>query len=39
MCRHLPDSGKLTLTNFHFTHYEWARIEAGVHQMWRRYMS
>ncbi|CSQ62180.1 N-hydroxyarylamine O-acetyltransferase [Shigella sonnei] len=22
MCRHLPDGGKLTLTNFHFTHYE-----------------
>ena len=20
--RHLPDGGKLTLTNFHFTHYE-----------------
>ncbi|MGL5475495.1 MAG: N-hydroxyarylamine O-acetyltransferase [Citrobacter braakii] len=22
MCRHLPDGGKLTLTNFHFTHYQ-----------------
>ncbi|MEW5561112.1 N-hydroxyarylamine O-acetyltransferase [Enterobacter asburiae] len=22
MCRHLPDGGKLTLTNFHFTHQE-----------------
>ncbi|MCW3802946.1 N-hydroxyarylamine O-acetyltransferase [Escherichia albertii] len=22
MCRHLPEGGKLTLTNFHFTHYE-----------------
>ncbi|MFV2408969.1 arylamine N-acetyltransferase, partial [Escherichia coli] len=22
MCRHLPDCVKLTLTNFHFTHYE-----------------
>ncbi len=21
MCRHLPDGGKLTLTNFHFTRY------------------
>ncbi len=24
MCRHLPDGGKLTLTNFHFTRaYPW----------------
>ena len=22
MCRHLPDGGKLTLTNFHFTHWQ-----------------
>lgn len=22
MCRHLPDGGKFTLTNFHFTHYQ-----------------
>ena len=22
MCRHLPDGGKMTLTNFHFTHWE-----------------
>lgn len=22
MCRHLPDGGKLTLTNFHFTRYQ-----------------
>ncbi len=22
MCRHLPDGGNSTLTNFHFTHYE-----------------
>lgn len=22
MCRHLPDGGKLTLTNFHFTHWK-----------------
>lgn len=25
MCRHLPDGGKLTLTNFHFTHQEHGR--------------
>ncbi|MFK8831776.1 N-hydroxyarylamine O-acetyltransferase [Klebsiella michiganensis] len=22
MCRHLPDGGKMTLTNFHFTHWD-----------------
>ncbi|WP_414163665.1 N-hydroxyarylamine O-acetyltransferase [Superficieibacter sp. BNK-5] len=25
MCRHLPDGGKLTLTNFHFTHWQHER--------------
>jgi N-hydroxyarylamine O-acetyltransferase len=24
MCRHLPDGGKLTLTNFHFTRWQGA---------------
>ena len=26
MCRHLPDGGKLTLTNFHFTHWQDDRV-------------
>ncbi|POT55294.1 N-hydroxyarylamine O-acetyltransferase [Citrobacter amalonaticus] len=31
MCRHLPEGGKLTLTNFHFTHYEQGRAVAQIH--------
>lgn len=27
MCRHLPDGGKLTLTNFHFTHWQGATVQ------------
>ena len=26
MCRHLPDGGKMTLTNFHFTHWDNAHV-------------
>lgn len=39
MCRHLPDGGKLTLTNFHFTHYENGHGGAAeIYRMWRHYM-
>ncbi|HCU0293257.1 TPA: N-hydroxyarylamine O-acetyltransferase [Citrobacter sedlakii] len=31
MCRHLPDGGKLTLTNFHFTHYEHGHAVEQIH--------
>nr|WP_318381767.1 N-hydroxyarylamine O-acetyltransferase [uncultured Enterobacter sp.] len=27
MCRHLPDGGKLTLTNFHFTHWHQGQVQ------------
>lgn len=27
MCRHLPDGGKLTLTNFHFTHWKHGEVQ------------
>lgn len=30
MCRHLPDGGKLTLTNYHFTHWQGARAVETV---------
>lgn len=26
MCRHLPDGGKMTLTNFHFTHWQGSQV-------------
>lgn len=31
MCRHLPDGGKLTLTNFHFTHYQDGHAVEQIH--------
>jgi N-hydroxyarylamine O-acetyltransferase len=31
MCRHLPDGGKLTLTNFNFTHWQKGHAEEQVH--------
>jgi N-hydroxyarylamine O-acetyltransferase len=31
MCRHLPDGGKLTLTNFNFTHWQNGHVEEQVH--------
>ncbi len=38
MCRHLPDGGKLTLTNFHFTIMKMGtRWSSEIYQMWRRY--
>jgi N-hydroxyarylamine O-acetyltransferase len=30
LCRHLVDGGKMTLTNFHFTHWESSRVVAKV---------
>lgn len=30
MCRHLPDGGKLTLTNFHFTHQQDGHIVESI---------
>jgi N-hydroxyarylamine O-acetyltransferase len=31
MCRHLPDGGKLTLTNFHFTHQQDGHVVENLH--------
>lgn len=31
MCRHLPDGGKLTLTNFNFTHWRNGHVEEQIH--------
>ncbi|WP_413599496.1 N-hydroxyarylamine O-acetyltransferase [Enterobacter kobei] len=31
MCRHLPDGGKLTLTNFNFTHWQNGHVEEQIH--------
>lgn len=31
MCRHLPEGGKLTLTNFHFTHWQGGQVEEQIH--------
>ncbi len=31
MCRHLPEGGKLTLTNYHFTHWQNGHAEEQIH--------
>ncbi|MHA6671451.1 N-hydroxyarylamine O-acetyltransferase [Enterobacter mori] len=31
MCLHLPDGGKLTLTNFNFTHWQNGHVEEQIH--------
>ncbi|HHE9943549.1 TPA: N-hydroxyarylamine O-acetyltransferase, partial [Enterobacter cloacae] len=31
MCRHLPDGGKLTLTNFNITHWQKGHVEEQIH--------
>lgn len=31
MCRHLPDGGKMTLTNFHFTHWQQGKVVEETH--------